>query len=145
MSKSKLLEKYKLNNNVEIKNHIVITPITIAQSTTDGSFNDEEKEYLENRATNIGIFVFGATEVSQEGVDIPCRPRALSEKDLPSLSKRANLIKSQGAKAVIQLDHRGYYGNIEYSGLSPVAPSEEFANEDLKKKICIQKKIKYMN
>ena len=142
MSKSKLLEKYKLNNNVEIKNHIVITPITIAQSTTDGSFNDEEKEYLENRATNIGIFVFGATEVSQEGVDIPCRPRALSEKDLPSLSKRANLIKSQGAKAVIQLDHRGYYGNIEYSGLSPVAPSEGFANEDLKNKNMYSEKNK---
>ena len=88
MSKSKLFEKYTLNNNVEIKNRLVITPITIGQSTTDGSFNEEEREYLKSRATSIGLYVFGATEVSQEGVDIPSRPRALSEKDIPSLTER---------------------------------------------------------
>ena len=142
MSKSKLFEKYTLNNNVEIKNRLVITPITIGQSTTDGSFNEEEREYLKSRATGIGIYVFGATEVSQEGVDLPSRPRALSEKDIPSLTERANMIKSQGAKALVQLDHRGCFGNIEYSGLSPVAPSAEIVNEELKKKNAYSEKNK---
>ena len=82
MSKSKLFEKYTLNNKVEIKNRLVITPITIGQSTTDGSINEEEREYLKTRATSIGLYVFGATEVSPEAIDIPSRPRALSEKDL---------------------------------------------------------------
>lgn len=142
MSKSKLFEKYTLNNKVEIKNRLVITPITIGQSTTDGSINEEEREYLKTRATSIGLYVFGATEVSQEAIDIPSRPRALSEKDLPSLKERANIIKSQGAKALIQIDHRGCFGNIEYSGLSPVAPSAEIANEELKKKGLYKEKNK---
>ena len=89
---SKLFEKYTLNNNIEIKNRLVITPITVGQSTNDGSINDEEREYLKQRATGIGLYVFGATEVSPEAVDLPCRPRALSEKDLPSLTERANIL-----------------------------------------------------
>lgn len=109
MNKSKLFEKYTLNNKVEIKNRLVITPITIGQSTTDGSINEEEREYLKTRATSIGLYVFGATEVSQEAIDIPSRSRALSEKDLASLKERANIIKSQGARALIQIDHRGCF------------------------------------
>ena len=64
---------------------------------------------MKTRATSIGLYVFGATEVSQEAIDIPSRLRALSEKDLPSLKERANIIKSQGAKALIQIDHRGCF------------------------------------
>ena len=131
---SKLFEKFTLNNNVEIKNRLVITPITVGQSTKDGSIDDEEREYLKQRATGIGLYVFGATEVSPEAVDLPCRPRALSEKDLPSLTERANILKSQGAKALVQIDHRGFFGNIESSGLPPVAPSVEPAIEELKSK-----------
>ena len=134
MNKSKLFEKYTLNNKVEIKNRLVITPITIGQSTTDGSINEEEREYLKTRATSIGLYVFGATEVSQKAIDIPSRSRALSVKDLPSLKERANIIKYQRARALIQIDHCGFFGNNEYSGLSLVAPSADIANEELRKK-----------
>ena len=139
---SKLFEKYTLNNNIEIKNRLVITPITVGQSTNDGSINDEEREYLKQRATGIGLYVFGATEVSPEAVDLPCRPRALSEKDLPSLTERANILKSQGTKALVQIDHRGFFGNIEFSGLPTVAPSVEPAIEELKKKGMYSEKNK---
>ena len=54
-------------------------------------------------------------------------------------------MKSQGTKALVQIDHRGFFGNIEFSGLPTVAPSVEPAIEELKKKECILKKIKYMN
>ena len=52
------------------------------------------------------------------------------------------MIKSQGAKALVQLDHRGCFWNIEYSGLSPVAPSAEIVNEELKKKNAYSEKNK---
>ena len=134
MSSTKLFEKFIFNNKAEIKNRLVITPITIAQSTTDGSINDEEREYLKQRATNVGLYIYGATEVSPEAIDIASRPRALNEKDLQSLTERANIIKSQGAKALIQIDHRGSFANIDFSGLSPVAPSADTAIEELKSK-----------
>ena len=54
--------------------------------------------------------------------------RALSDKDIPSLSERAKIIKSQGALAINQIHHGGALGIKEYS---PVAPSEEIANKEL--------------
>jgi len=43
------------------------------------------------------------------------QPRALSEKDLPSLEERAKIIKSQGALAINQIHHGGALAIKEYS------------------------------
>ena len=43
---SSLFDKIILNNDVEIKNRLVIAPITLFSSNSDGSFNDAESEYL---------------------------------------------------------------------------------------------------
>ena len=48
-SESKLFEKYTLNNNVEVKNRLVIAPLTLLASNPDGSISDEEREYLKFR------------------------------------------------------------------------------------------------
>ena len=58
----------------------------------------------------------------------------ISEKDIPSLSERAKIIKSQGALAINQIHHGGALAVKQYSKLNPVAPSEEIANKELKDK-----------
>ena len=55
------------------------------------------------------------------------------KKDIPSLSERAKIIKSQGALAIIQINHRGLLACKE-SGLPPVAPSEDIAKKLLQEK-----------
>ena len=50
---SKLFEKYKLNNNVEVPGLLAVAPLTLFGSNPDGSVSDEEREYLKLRATNI--------------------------------------------------------------------------------------------
>ena len=130
----KLFEKYTLNNKVIVPNHLVVAPLTLFGSNPDGTINKEESEYLKQRAINMGLYILGATAVSQEGIAFACQPRALSEKDIPSLSERAKIIKSQGALAINQIHHGGGLGIKEYSGLDPVAPSEEIANKELEKR-----------
>ena len=130
----KLFEKYTLNNKVIVPNRLVVAPLTLFGSNPDGSINKEENEFLKQRATNIGLYILGATAVSQEGIAFICQPRALSDKDIPSLSERAKIIKSQGALAINQIHHGGGLGIKEYSGLDPVAPSEEIANKELEKR-----------
>ena len=71
----------------------------------------------------MGLYILGATAVSQEGIAFVGQPRALSEKDIPSLSERAKIIKSQGALAINQIHHGGKLAEQKYSGLKPVAPS----------------------
>ena len=126
MNKSKLFEKYLLNNNVSVSNRLVVAPIALFSSNVDGSISEEERKYLENRATGIGIYILGSTAISPEGISSVYQPRAFSEKDLSSLSERAKIIKKQGALTIMQINHRGALANPEL-GLPPVAPSEEMA------------------
>jgi len=111
-------------------------------SNPDGTINDQEREYLKVRGTGIGLYILGATAVSQEGIAFVGQPRALSEKDLPSLAERAKIIKDQGALAINQIHHGGASGIKEYSGLDPVAPSAAIANESLKAKGLYKSEVK---
>ena len=130
MNKSKLFEKYVLNNNVEVSNRLVVAPITLFSSNVDGSINDEERKYLKIRGKDIGIYILGSTSISPEGISAITQPRAFSEKDLPSLTERAKIIKSQGALAIVQINHRGALASRDL-GLPPVAPSSDMAKKVL--------------
>ena len=131
---SRLFEKFILNNKVEVPGRLVVAPLTLRSSNPDGTINDGERNYLKLRGTNIGLYILGATAISQDGIAFISQPRALSEKDIPSLSERAKIIKDQGALAINQLHHGGMASLKEYSGLDPCAPSAEIANEALKKR-----------
>ena len=131
---SKLFEKIKLNNNVEIPNRLAVAPLTLSSSNPDGTISEEEREYLKIRGTGIGLYILGATAVSQEGITFYSQPRALSEKDIPSLKERADIIKSQGAKAINQIHHGGIYAKKQLSGMSPVGPSIGIPNEEFEKR-----------
>ena len=130
----KLFDKYILNNNKEVPRHLTIAPLTIMGSNPDGTISDEERNYLSQRAKNIGLYILGATAVNQEGIAFPNQPRAFSDKDLPSLEKRAQIIKAQGALAINQIHHGGVLADIKYSGTNVVAVSAEIYNEGLTKK-----------
>ena len=132
MEKLKFLEKFTLNNKIEVPNRLVVAPLTLFASNPDGTINDDEREYLKVRGTGIGLYILGATAVNQEGLTFLGQPRALSEKDLPSLEERAKIIKSQGALAINQIHHGGLKAKFEYSGTAPLAPSSEIADKLLK-------------
>ena len=126
-----------------MQNRLVIAPLTLMASNPDGSISDEEREYLKLRGTNIGLYIFGGTAVSKEGITFINQPRAFSEKDLPSLKERAKIIKSQGALAINQIHHGGALALKEYSGLTPVSPSSnnsdihQLNDEEIKKLLMI--------
>ena len=132
MEKSKFLEKYTLNNKVEVPNRLAVAPMTLFASNPDGTINDIEREFLKIRGTGIGLYILGATATAKDGIVFPNQPRAFSEKDLPSLEERAKIIKSQGALAINQIHYGGYKSNPELSGTDPLTPSKEIADELLK-------------
>ena len=129
---TRLFEKYVLNNKVEVPGRLAVAPLTLFSSNPDGTINEGERNYLKLRGTGIGLYILGATAVAQEGIAFVGQPRAISEKDLPSLEERAKIIKEQGALAINQIHHGGALGIKEYSGLDPLAPSAEIANQGLK-------------
>ena len=130
---SKLFEKYKLNNNVEVPGRIAIPPLSLYGSDDSGKLLDEERSYLAHRATGVGLYILGAAAVSAEGIGIKGQPRALSEDDIPSLAERAKIVKDQGALAICQMVHGGLFGNKSYSGKTPLSPSPSVSNKELEK------------
>jgi len=135
METSKLFEKYTLNNKVEVPGRLTVAPLTLFGSNEDGTLSEEERKYLEMRGTGIGLYILGATAVSENGLAFMCQPRAITDKDLPSLEERAKIIKSQGALAINQIHHGGALALKELTGGLPLAPSAEIAKEIQKKEV----------
>ena len=131
---AKLFDKYILNNKVQVPGLLTIAPLTLLGSNSDGSISSEERNYLNQRAKNIGLYILGATAVSQEGISFPNMPRALNDNDIPSLSERAKIIKDQGALAINQLFHGGSLADSKYSGTNVIAVSSDMYNKGLTKK-----------
>ena len=134
MDKSQLFEKITLNNGAVVPNHLAIAPLTLFSSNPDGTINDEEREYLKLRATNIGLYILGAQVVSKEGITAINFPGTFCDKDLPSIKERADIVKSQGALAINQIHHGGALALKQYSGMTPVVPSKDIAVEEAKKR-----------
>ena len=134
MDKSQLFEKITLNNGTIVPNHLAIAPLTLFSSNPDGTINDEEREYLKLRATNIGLYILGAQVVSKEGITAINFPGTFCDKDLPSIKERADIVKSQGALAINQIHHGGALALKQYSGMTPVVPSKDIAVEEAKKR-----------
>ena len=132
MDKTLLFSKVTLNNSVEVPNHLAIAPLTLFSSNPDGTINDQEREYLKKRATNIGLYILGAQVVSQEGITAMNFPGTFCDKDIPSIKERAEIIKSQGALAINQIHHGGALALKQYSGMTPVVPSKDIAEKEAK-------------
>ncbi|WGE89275.1 NADH-dependent flavin oxidoreductase [Actinobacillus arthritidis] len=104
---SPLFESYQLNNGVEIKNRLVVAPMTHFGSNPDGTLGQNEQKFIESRAGDIGMFILAATLVQDGGKAFHGQPEAIHTAQLPSLKKTADLIKAQGAKAILQIHHGG--------------------------------------
>ena len=131
---SKLFEKYTLNNKVEVPGLLAVAPMTLFGSNPDGTLSEEEKAFFQQRATGIGLYILGATCVSNEGLAFDNQPRAFNDKDIPSNAERAKIIKSQGALAINQIHHGGCLALKRLSGVPVHAVSADVVNKESEKK-----------
>lgn len=59
-----LFQSYRLNNGVELKNRLVVAPMTHFGSNPDGTFSAQENAFLQGRAEGFAMFISAATLVS---------------------------------------------------------------------------------
>ncbi|KAL6598143.1 NADH-dependent flavin oxidoreductase, Oye family [Neocallimastix sp. 'constans'] len=131
---SKLFEKVKLNNGVEVPSRLGVPPMTLFLQNPDGSVNDYERHFFQYRGENVGLYILGAVAVTQDGIAFPGGPRAICEADLAANEERCKLVKEQGALAINQLHHGGIFAVKKYTGLNPIGPSADVGNQVLKDK-----------
>ena len=121
-----LFTPYTFNNGVEVKNRLVVAPMTHYASNEDGSISAEERRFLTDRFDGFGLFIAAATLVSPEGKAFVGQPEAIGDEDLPSLREVAEIARQQGAKAILQIHHGGNLSQAALlHGKDVVAPSAD--------------------
>lgn len=108
MKRQNLFQSYAFNNGVEIKNRLVVAPMTHLASDENGHITPDERRFLNNRFEGFGLFIAAATLVAEGGKAFYGQPEAIGEEDLPSLREVAEIAHQQGAKALLQIHHGGW-------------------------------------
>ena len=102
-----LFESYTFPSGVEVKNHIVMAPMTNFSSNPDGTVTDSEVNYYARRSGGVGMVVTACTYVTANGKGFQGEFGGDRDEFIPSLQQLATGIKEQGAKAVLQIFHGG--------------------------------------
>lgn len=102
-----LFEPIAFRSGVQLKNRIVMAPMTNFSSNPDGTVTDAELSYYARRSHGVGMVVTACAYVTPNGKGFHGELGADSDEMIPSLRRLANTIKEQGAKAVLQIFHGG--------------------------------------
>jgi 2,4-dienoyl-CoA reductase-like NADH-dependent reductase (Old Yellow Enzyme family) len=124
-------QEYKFINGAKLKNKFVLAPMTTYSANDDLTLSKEEEIYFNARAKQFGMVITSATAVSKNGQAFDHQVSIMDERYLVSMMRLATAIKSEGAKAIVQLHHGG---RMNQPGLHPnqdiVSASAVKANRD---------------
>ncbi|MGO1370155.1 NADH-dependent flavin oxidoreductase [Senegalia sp. (in: firmicutes)] len=102
-----LFDNFTFKNNIQLKNRIVMAPMTNYSSNSDGTVSDAELDYYIRRSKGVGMVITACTYVTPNGKGFKGEFAGDSDDMIPSLKKLSDTIKNQGAKAVLQIFHGG--------------------------------------
>lgn len=107
MKIEKLLQPRTLGSSINVKNPIVMAPMTTFSGNLDGTVSDAELSYYKARSKGVGIVITATTYVRPSGKGFPGQFAAYDNSFLPGLKKLAQTIKGEGALAILQMFHGG--------------------------------------
>ena len=109
---------------VEIKNRIVMPPMTTRTADDEGFVTDDcVAYYLERVRGGTGLITVEMASPEKAGRHRRREIGIYDDRFLPGLSRLVEEIHRGGAKASIQLGHGGGHTRVDISGETPVAPS----------------------
>ncbi|WP_411333053.1 NADH-dependent flavin oxidoreductase [Metabacillus indicus] len=102
-----LLQPFQFENGVQLKNRIVMAPMTNFSSNEDGTVTKEETDYYSRRSGGPGMVITACAYVTPSGKGFPGEFGSDTDDMIPSLKQLAASIKEKGAKAIMQIFHGG--------------------------------------
>lgn len=119
------LSTYRFANGLEVKNRIVMSPMTTMASFYNGMVTKEEIAYYALRAGGPGMIVTGVANVSESGKGFEGELSITRDEMIPGLSKLAKGIQKDGTKAILQIFHAGRKSTSKVlRGEQPVSASQ---------------------
>ena len=102
-----LFEPVILKNKTEIRNRIVMAPMTTYSGNSDGTVSEQELEYYRKRSAGLGMLITACIAVSRNGVAFPGQFTIFADNAVETLKKLSEVIKIDGTKAILQIQHGG--------------------------------------
>ncbi|MGK8993897.1 NADH-dependent flavin oxidoreductase [Staphylococcus epidermidis] len=102
-----LFKSLTLPNGVEGKKSFCFSSFTHTSSNDDGTISDIELPYIEKRSKDVGIAINAASNVNDVGKAFPGQPSVAHDSDIEGLKELAQVMKKNGAKAIVQIHHGG--------------------------------------
>lgn len=118
---AKLFSPYTVKK-VTLKNRIVLSPMCMYSSDNSGKVQNWHRIHYVSRAVGqVGLIILEATAVTPQG-RISARDLGIwNDEHIAGLKELTGLIKEQGAKTGIQLNHAGRKADLEGEILAPSA------------------------
>ncbi|HBT20817.1 MAG TPA: hypothetical protein DEA47_05605 [Peptococcaceae bacterium] len=111
--------------NMEVKNRLVMPPMSSRLSTVNGEVTKELIAYYAERAKGgVGTIIVEYSYIDEfESRAAICQLGVQSDHHIKGLNELAEAIQSYGAKAILQIAHGGRQTDPSKMGMDPVAPS----------------------
>lgn len=123
-------DKYVFKNGLEMRNRVVLAPMTICASEPGGYVSQADIDFFARRAGSVGMVITGSSYVDPQGKSFAESFSAAEDDKIEGLSRLAQAIKEQGALAMVQLYHGGRMVLPDLIQGQPVAPSAVKAPRD---------------
>lgn len=127
----RILSPFTLPNGTELKNRLLMAPMTTCTGYFDGTVTQELVEYYRVRAGSIGTIIVECCFVDDLGLAFPGAIGIDNDEKVAGLAKIAAAIKAEGSKAILQIYHGGRMVDPKLiGGRTPVGPSAVAAPRD---------------
>ncbi len=130
-SNERILSPFTLPNGAELKNRLLMAPMTTCTGYFDGTVTSELVEYYRARSGSIGTIIVECCFVDDLGLAFPGAIGIDNDEKIAGLAKIAEAIKAEGSKAILQIYHGGRMVEPKLiGGRTPVGPSAVAAPRD---------------
>lgn len=127
----RILSPFTLPNGTELKNRLLMAPMTTCTGYFDGTVTNELVEYYRVRAGSIGTIIVECCFVDDLGLAFPGAIGIDNDEKVAGLAKIAAAIKAEGSKAILQIYHGGRMVDPKLiGGRTPIGPSAVAAPRD---------------
>lgn len=127
----RILRPFTLPNGTELKNRLLMAPMTTCTGYYDGTVTSELVEYYRARSGSIGTIIVECCFVDDTGLAFPGAIGIDTDEKIAGLAKIAHAIQAEGSKAILQIYHGGRMVEPRLiGGRSPVGPSAVAAPRD---------------
>ncbi len=102
-----IFQSFTFPSGVDVKNRIMIAPMTHFSSQPNGEVSEQELPYYAERSGGVGAVITACAYVSIDGKGFDDQFSVDDDSFIPGLRKLAEAIQAKGSKAILQIYHGG--------------------------------------